>query len=285
MRRAAEYMEEAIYAVRQHYLERDITIDPTLDPNGTGLIGEEFNEMTTTLGHADAKRTATNPNMAALIAKLLEEAGVGRGDTIALGCSASFPGLLLASLCAARAMEAHPVCIISLGASSFGANNINFNLLDVYLLLLEKGVFEVPPAAISLGGDRDVGLGFSPDLVERLIAHISSSGIPFIYEPELQKNVKKRLAIYFGERGTARIKAFINAGGSYANIGTSALVLQVKPGLSRKIPLAPEHERGALMAMASRNIPCIHLLYMKGLVAQYGLPWDPVPLPKPGKFN
>jgi hypothetical protein len=35
--------------------------------------------------------------------------------------------------------------------------------------------------------------------------------------------------------------------------------------------------------MASRQIPVIHLLYIKGLVDRYGLSWDPVPLPQPGK--
>ncbi len=35
--------------------------------------------------------------------------------------------------------------------------------------------------------------------------------------------------------------------------------------------------------MAALNIPVIHLLYIKGLVDRYGLSWDPVPLPQPGK--
>jgi hypothetical protein len=35
--------------------------------------------------------------------------------------------------------------------------------------------------------------------------------------------------------------------------------------------------------MAVRGIPVIHLLYIKGIAQAYGLPWDPVPLPEPGK--
>ena len=35
--------------------------------------------------------------------------------------------------------------------------------------------------------------------------------------------------------------------------------------------------------MADMGIPVIHLLYMKGLVGRYGLPWDPKPLPEVGQ--
>ena len=35
--------------------------------------------------------------------------------------------------------------------------------------------------------------------------------------------------------------------------------------------------------MASRGVPVIHLLNIKGLAAAHGLPWDPSPLPQPGE--
>ncbi|MCK4762169.1 MAG: hypothetical protein KAW12_08230 [Candidatus Aminicenantes bacterium] len=57
-------------------------------------------------------------------------------------------------------------------------------------------------------------------------------------------------------------------------------MLKVKPGLNRELPLPLEKERGVLFEMANRDVPCIHLLFIKGLVRQYGLPWDPVPLPR-----
>ena len=55
------------------------------------------------------------------------------------------------------------------------------------------------------------------------------------------------------------ISAFINTGGSFANMGTNALVLKVKPGLNKKLALPPIEERGVLFEMAARHIPCIHL--------------------------
>jgi poly-gamma-glutamate system protein len=141
----------------------------------------------------------------------------------------------------------------------------------------------VRPAVISLGGDQDVGNGFTDKTNEKLRRQISDSGIPFVYESDLIKNISLRMSILQEKIGSARIAAFVNIGGSYANMGTSSLVLNVKPGLNTRWTMPPESERGMLFAMATRGIPCIHLLYIRGLVEEFGLPWDPVPLPDAGE--
>lgn len=282
MLRAARSMEKAISVITAYCDSSGIEINERLDPNRTGLIGEEFSPITTTLGHPDAKRTTTNPDMAGLIVHLLHKTGVTAGDTIAIGSSASFPALLIASLTAAEAMSVYPVVIISLGSSSYGANRPEFNLLDLYKLLLHKNIITTPPAAISLGGEEDVGGGFTGGIKEKLLLQIRASGLPFILEKNLQKNVAKRSQIYAGKLNGNRIKAFINCGGSYANLGSSSLILNVKPGLNAHIRLPSVQKRGVLFAMAARGIPTIHLLFIRGLAVQYNLPWDPVPLPKPG---
>jgi len=75
------------------------------DPMKTGLIGLESSPLTTTLGQLEAKRTTTNPAMAALLVRLLHQAGVKKGQVVAAGASGSFPALAVAAYCAARAME------------------------------------------------------------------------------------------------------------------------------------------------------------------------------------
>ena len=84
------------------------------------------------------------------------------------------------------------------------------------------------------------------------------------------------MEIYRKNAPRGKISAFINSGGGDANIGLSNLVLKVKPGLNTKLPLPPEKKRGVLFEMVSQHVPCIHLLFIKGLVRKYGLPWDPV---------
>lgn len=279
---AARLMEGALHVIRSHCESTGVPVDPLLDPNRTGLIGPERTELTTTLGHLEAKRTTTQPDFAALIVHLLDQAGVCPGDTVAAGCSASFPGLLIALLCACRSMEVHPVVILSLGASSYGATRPDFHLLDLYRLLLTSEMIGTPPGAVSLGGERDIGETFPERLRLSLILDMHRSGFRVIGSPDLRENVRQRMGIYFHSPAAGRIAAFVNIGGSYANMGTSTLVLSLEPGINRRLRMPDEEEGGVIHAMARLGIPVIHLLYIKGLSTAYGLPWDPIPLPPAG---
>ncbi len=281
---AAQTMAKAVALIGRHCDQAGIAIDSTTDPNHTGLVGPAHSDLATTPGNLEAKRTTTNPNMAGLIVHLLHQAGVVAGDTVAVGSSASFPGLLVAVLAATRAMGVHPVVILSLGASSYGGTRLDFNLLDIYELLLRERIFQFAPAAVSLGGEQDVAAELGPDVRDRLIRRIKEHGISFIYEPDLQQNVSRRVRIYQEGSHGGRISAFINIGGNYANLGISELVLSVKPGLNTRMEIPAKLERGVFFEMAARGIPCIHLLHIKGLASAYGLPWDPTPLPMPKRF-
>ena len=276
MREAALRMERAVDAVARYTEDAGITVDESLDPNRTGLIGPEYTPLFTTLGQLEAKRTTTNPDMAGLLVYLLRKAGVTAGDTIALGCSASFPALMIATLTAAEAMGVYPVTILSLGASAYGATRPELNLLDLHSLLISERILSTVPAAISLGGEGDVGAEFDPAVRGSLLRQIQMSGVPLLVEPDLRDNVAQRMAIY------GRPAAFVNIGGSDANLGSSPAVLKVRPGLNTEVALPPPAQRGVLFEMAARGVPVIHLLHVRGLALRHGLPWDPMPLPEPG---
>ncbi len=282
MREAADRMLQAINAVAKFCETAGTPINESLDPNRTCLIGPEYTPLFTTLGQLEAKRTTTNPNIAGLLVHILRSAGVSAGDTIAVGASASFPALVIATLTAAEALDINPVTILSLGASSYGATRPEFNLLHIHELLLSEGIISAVPAAVSLGGEGDVGSEFDAVMREDLIEQIRNSVIPLIVEPDLRGNVARRLEIYLGASERRRLAAFVNVGGSAANIGSSPKVLTVESGLNTKLDLPPERERGVLYEMAARGIPVIHLLNVRGLTLRYGLPWDPLPLPEPG---
>ena len=285
MIRASETMKNVILLIRGHCNKSGIKIDHSMDPNRTGLIGPSHSSVTTTKGNLEAKRTTTNPNMAGLIVYLLTKAGVQKGDRIAVSSSGSFPALLIASLAAADVMELKPVIIISAGSSSYGANRMGFNLLDIFLLLQKKRIFSFQLAAVSLGGEKDIGMEWEPEIREKLIKQINDSKIPFIYELDLNRSVQKRKEIYGEHSEGKKISAFINNGGGEASLGTNNLILKVKPGLNFKIPEIPKEQWGIIHEMSEQNIPIIHLLYIKGLVQKYDLPWDPVPLPEPDEMQ
>jgi poly-gamma-glutamate system protein len=285
MLQASDTTDRALKVLAARFASAKIEIDAAIDPNRTALIGREADDLTTSIGHLEAKRTSTNPNFAGLVVHMLTEAGATQGDTVAIGCSGSFPALLIASMAAAQALHLRPVVILSLGASSFGATRTDFNLLHMYRLLQSEAVFEAPPAAVSLGGEDDVGSGFEADLRDRLIRQVADEGLPLVAEADLRANVSRRMAIYAAAARERGIAAFINIGGAYANLGTSPMVLDLKPGLNWSAALPPENQRGVIFEMVARGIPVVHLLYIKGLASKYGLPWDPIPLPRPGDWQ
>lgn len=279
---ASRLMARAAAAVRDCRAARGLALDLAADPNGTGLIGLETSPITTSLGRLEAKRTTTNPRVAGLAVSLLHAAGVRKGDAVAVGASSSFPALIVATLCAIEALAAEPLVISSLGSSEWGANDPAFLWLDMEDCLRAAGLFEFRPVALALGGEEDVGRDMDPAGRALLAESARGRGVPLLEEPDLARNVAARMRLYRERAGGRPIKAFVNIGGSYANIGTSAEVLKLRPGLAGGVPLPPPARRGALQAMAAAGVPVVHLLNIKGLCERYGLPWDPRPLPGPG---
>lgn len=88
---AAQHMQRAS---RQIYLTKQSLglVNEKDDFNRTGLVGEEYTPLTTTNGYLPAKRSATNPDFAAYLTKLLLEQkalqnghGVGNHDGVVSG--------------------------------------------------------------------------------------------------------------------------------------------------------------------------------------------------------
>jgi len=280
---ASRLMARAEAVIAKCRTERGIPPDPTADPNGTGLVGVEMSEITTTLGNLEAKRTTTNPNFAGLAVDLFREAGVERGDAVAVGASGSFPALITAVLAASRVMDLRPLLIVSLGSSQWGANVPGFTWMDMAGCLRRAGVLAVRPIAAAIGGDEDVGRDMSAEGRALLARRIEADGLPVVGRPELEADVAARLGLYEAAARGRPIRAFVNIGGSWANMGTNAEVLRLRPGLTRDVFVPPPGERGVIQAMAARGIPVIHFLNIRGLAERYRLPWDPKPLTEPGE--
>ena len=76
------------------------------------------------------------------------------------------------------------------------------------------------------------------------------------------------------------MRCFVNVGGATANYGNTDASLQVPNGLVLRVPTLPSSpSRGLLFEFAARRVPVVHLLYVKGLARENGLPYDPVPFP------
>lgn len=281
--RAADLMARSLEAIRLLRLERNIPIDPALDPNLTGIIGEEFTPLTTSLGDLEAKRTTTNPAFAGLMVRYFREAGLKAGDVVAIGASGSFPALLLAALSAARVLDLDPIVVYSVGSSMYGANLPGFTFVDMLDRLRDTGHLPYRLAAVSPGGDGDRGDGvlFDED-GSALMAETRRSGLPVIESVSLAASIQTRLRIYEAAARGRPIRCFVNIGGASASFGDTEASLALPNGLVRRVEEVPDAPtRGVVFDFAARGTPIVHLLHVRGLVRDNNLPFDPVPLPGP----
>lgn len=275
MAAAARKMERMSAAVREYKQERGISMDPTADLLGTGLIGPDHSAVVTTLGTLAAKRTSADPVMAALCTRLLLEAGIAAGDRVGCCCSGSFPGLALAVVSAAEAIGAELVVIASVGASTYGATDEALTLPEMLLLLHGEGLMATEPAAATPGGEGDMGANMLGVLLpqeyphlERVFGRIQALGIPVTKIEGFQENLAWRMNLY------GDIDCFVNIGGNIMALGRKDRGLALGVGLLRG--RGSDHpDAGLLERYLNEGIPAIHLLNLQRLTAEYGLPYDP----------
>ncbi|NTV83158.1 MAG: poly-gamma-glutamate system protein [Bacteroidales bacterium] len=279
---AAKLSQAAENYLKEYRLENSVFVDDVNDPNQTALIGQEYSLITTDQGNIESKLSATNPNFAAVIVQLLKEAGLKEDDPVAIAFSGSFPGLNISVIAAVETLELQPIIITSVGASNFGANDPYFTWLDMESLLNKGGVFHHKSVAASIGGGNDIGRGLSPEGRELIIKAIERNGVEYINEKHLENSIARRMEIYDKHSGGKPVKAFINVGGGIASLGNTINGQLIPSGLTEHLPMSNFPLHGVIIQMGRKGVPIIHLLNIDQLLAKYGLPSNPVPLPDPG---
>lgn len=266
---AAVKMEKAIKFISKKRVHLGIPIDKYLDPLETGLIGTdapiEGYSITTTLGSIDAKRTSTNPNFAALIVRYLKDIGVKKGDVVAVNLSGSFPALNIATIIALDILELKSIIGSSIGASSYGANIIDFTYLDMEKYLYNEGIINRKSDFISLGGDKDSLYGISNN-DENFVSTMYQKYDAYdqIKEEVLKDNIKYRYRYY--QESSNNIKAFVNVGGNIAGFGYG--IKTYPNGLTKRLSAHVNDNSGLIDYFIRDDIPIIHLLNIIDLASR-----------------
>jgi poly-gamma-glutamate system protein len=279
---AVRLTDRAFQVIRKERLRRGLEIDRDQDLNATGMIGPAYTVITTSLGALSSKRTTCNPFFSAVVTEMMIRAGVRPGDPVAVSFSGSFPALNIAVLAAVHALGLDPVIISSLGASMYGATDPDLTWLDMEGVLRKEGLFPYASKAASPGGIVDAEPGQRAEGLEVAMEVARSNGVPYLDEQgekTLERDVETRWTIY--ERGLQgkRPALFINVGGLLTSLGGHGRGSPIPVGLHFRLPLSKDPRRGMIQKMSEAGVPVIHLLNIKKIARQYGLPIDPVPLP------
>jgi poly-gamma-glutamate system protein len=257
-------------------------IADSLDINQTGLIGEEYSDITSTLGSLTAKRTSTNPDFAAYIVRQLVDHNIRRGDTVLVAMTGSFPGLNVATLCALDALDVEAYVMCSLAASSYGANQENFTWLHMEDLLIRHKFLTQRSDAITLGASGDVGGGLSEAGKSALRQVAIDLGYEMTEQPtsNQQKRARQKL------RGEPHdYDLFINIGGNQIVLGTRGRDLPggwIDPANTSAWRKLAHSSSGMIFDFLRKDVPVLNLLHVESIAENAGLPIDPVTFPETG---
>lgn len=280
---AATLMDECLKEIKKEKLKRKIPIDKRYDINETGIIGAETSSITTTIGALEAKRTTTNPDFAALIVHMMKKLNLKDGDSVCINLSGSFPALNIAVMSSCEVLKLKPIVIASFGASTWGANNPDFTYLDMEEVLYKKKFISNRADYVSIGGASDLGNDMDDDYVKKIVNRVEGYGRNFITENNLKDNIERRWQIY--NANNDRIKAFINVGGNIVSLGETLELDGINPGIIKNTKVKVNEKTGLIQLFLSKDIPVIHLLNIKKIAVDYGIPVDPVTIPKIGTGN
>ena len=269
---ASLLMKDFLEAIKNEKISRGIIIDKRYDINETGIIGEEFNGITTTLGSLESKRTSSNPNFAAVMVDLFYQAGLGEGDKVALNFSGSFPAINLATLAACEVLKIEPIIISSIGSSTWGANNLDYIYIDMEDYLFNEGYINYKSKAISIGGASDLGKDMDKDVLEPILKRMEALDKRIIYEEDLETNINTRYEIYLEDYHT--VDGFVNIGGNIVSFGNTMDSNRINYGLIKDKIFESNSKTGLVQLFNTKGIPVIHILNIKGIALEYGLEVD-----------
>jgi poly-gamma-glutamate system protein len=279
---AARSMQAASRVLWMEKDARGLTPSAQADPNRTGMIGQEYTPLTTTIGELPAKRTATNPDFAAALVRQMASLQLARGTPVVIVVSGSFVGGDVAAIAATETLGLRPIVIASLSASMWGANEPEFNLIDMLSTLREHNVIHTRAVAAVLGGGGAIGGRMDPDGVAALRRSAARDGVPIIEARPVAALIDALLARITAAAGDTGPGAVINAGGALIGLGSCRESYEWPPGLTRRAPTCSDGTPGLAMRLAADGLPVLHIINMRRLALEWGLPFDPTPLPIPG---
>jgi poly-gamma-glutamate system protein len=265
-----------VHAAQQHLSQwrehKGTAASDESDPWNCGLIGVEWSGITTTLGDLSSKRTSCNPAWAVQFSRWFEELGLKPGDHIAIYSSGSFPALLLGSIAAAEAMELKPLLIVSLGSSTWGANHPDNPWPVLAAELRRSGFIRQRANYYTLGGDGELGHGFSPEGEALLRTAANDAGVELLMTGNLEEMIAVKSELL--ERHQARL--LVSIGGSHANLGDALEILRLRTGLVSSDD-AEFAGNGVIGTAMRKGIPVLHMLNIRSVSSKVGIPYDSQP--------
>lgn len=231
------------------------------------IIGEEYTQVTSTLGSLESKELSNNTLFSALIVRLVSEAGIDSSKTIGIIASGSFPALTVQTLAAVQTMYKKIYMISSLGSSSYGANQPGALWIDMEAWLRNSGGCLYQSAMITYGAEGDTAGGLLDEGKSVMDSSLSRNRRT-VYVPS---SPEQSLKVKYDSLINNNIGLLINIGGNQSALGYCSHAELIPNGLHTEKVTCTHEGKGLLFKISEKGIPFIHLLNLKNLAAQYGI--------------
>ncbi len=296
---AARLMENWIGMLKEAKAPEAAFVDEVNDPARTLLIGQKHTLITSTEGNHQAKLATTNPNTAAMMVQIFKEAGLEKGDKVALAVTGSFPGLNLAAYAACKVLELQPVVITSVSSSWYGATDPDFNWLDMEKVLADQGQIPFRSVAASIGGADDRGRSLSPEGRRLALEAMRRNGVHSLNgdslslesseDEDISAAVDARMQTYQDavSKDLKGYSAYINIGGGVVSLGHPENANVIPLGYTRHLPEDNYPAKGVVHYFSEHGVSIINFKYVPrafaAMLERYGIPWRPDHVAKPGE--
>ncbi len=271
MRKAIALTESWFSVVKDLKTEKGITEYVHSNVPYYYMIGDEWSDITTTLGSLEAKEISSNPDFSALIVRLLKEAGIKKGDYVGMIISGSFPSLAISTLAALQTTGAEVILMSSLGSSTYGANQPDVTWIDIESGLISDGGMKYHSSLVTIGANGDSGDGLSGEGIAHIYEAAERNHIELYVPEDLPESIKKKEEIF----SEAHISLLINIGGNQTALGACPHSTTIPNGLVMDYKGCSDINRGLITRMSENNIPFINLLDIKSLAGRYGIDVSP----------
>jgi poly-gamma-glutamate system protein len=264
MRQAASKAEEWFELVEREKEKRGITSDSGSNIRYNMLLGDEWSDITTTLGLLEAKEAAANPDFAALIVKWLLQAGIDSTSCVGITLSGSFPSLAISSLAALHALGAEAVVVSSLGSSTYGANQPEATWIDIESWLRRDDSFRFRSELVTRGAENDSGGGLSEAGIEAMERAAIRAGVELYIPDNLLESIRTKTELFL-ERG---IDLLINVGGNQASLGGCPHSYAVPTGFNQSMNVCSHENKGVIARLSENGLPFAHLLNIREIASR-----------------
>jgi len=275
MREAVSLTENWFNDIAKMKKERNISSDAKTGIRYSSLIGDEFTDITTTLGSLEAKEISTNPEFAALMVKYLSDAGIDSSQSIGIILSGSFPALAISTFAAVQTLKLNAIIISSIGASMFGANQLGATWIEMEKYLILNGNLKYKSSIITTGAEDDNGGGLSEEgleLMENTAEHLSIK----LYMPaSLEESIQKKLNFFLENN----VRLIVNIGGNQTVLGGCVHSSNIPNGFQKTYKSCRHSNRGIIAWVSEKNIPFINLLNIKKLAIENDISINPSVVP------